>query len=116
MVSFGATGVIGQAFNGFILMFSRAYRGDYVRIGEVKGRSSRSAHSVTRIRTGLGEEVTLPNSSRDGGGNPELFASGPRRRMRAGRQRHDRVLSAPWRQVHAMLEEAARRTTDLSAT
>ena len=116
MVSLGATSVIGQAFNGFILMFSRAYRaGDYVRIGENEGTVQSLGTFVTRIRTGLGEEVTVPNSS--------VMASAIRNYSRAepgaGCVLDAAVTigySAPWRQVHAMLEEAARRTADLSNT
>ena len=116
MVSLGATSVIGQAFNGFILMFSRAYRpGDYVRIGENEGTVQMLGTFVTRIRTGLGEEVTLPNSS--------VMAAAIRNYSRAvpgvGCVLDTAVTigySAPWRQVHAMLEEAARRTAEISAS
>jgi small-conductance mechanosensitive channel len=116
MVSLGATSVIGQAFNGFILMFSRAYRaGDYVRIGENEGTVQSLGTFVTRIRTGLGEEVTVPNSS--------VMAAAIRNYSRvepgAGCVLDAAVTigyATPWRQVHAMLEEAARRTGDLSAT
>jgi small-conductance mechanosensitive channel len=116
MVSLGATSVIGQAFNGFILMFSRAYRaGDYVRIGENEGTVESLGTFVTRMRTGLGEELTLPNSS--------VMAAAIRNYSRAqpgpGCVLDAAVTigySAPWRQVHAMLEEAARRTADFSAS
>ena len=116
MISLGATSVIGQAFNGFILMYSRAYRpGDYVRIGESEGTIQSLGTFVTRIRTGLGEEVTLPNST--------VMAAAIRNYSRAmpgpGCVLDTAITigySAPWRQVHAMLEEAARRTTEISAT
>jgi len=114
MVSLGATSVIGQAFNGFILMYSRAYRkGDYVRIGDSEGTIESLGTFVTRVRTGLGEELTLPNST--------VMAAAIRNYSRAvpgtGCVLDAAVTigySAPWRQVHAMLEEAARRTTQLS--
>ena len=115
MVSLGATSVIGQAFNGFILMYSRAYRaGDYVRIGENEGTVESLGTFVTRIRTGLGEELTLPNSS--------VMAAAIRNysRVTAGVSVLDAHVtigySTPWRQVHAILEEAARRTKELSST
>ena len=114
MVSLGATSVIGQAFNGFILMYSRAYRpGDYVRIGESEGTVLSLGTFVTRIRTGLGEEITVPNSS--------VMATATRNYSRAAAGAGcvlDAAItigySAPWRQVHAMLEEAARRTDAIS--
>ena len=116
MVSLGATSVIGQAFNGFILMYSRAYRaGDYVRIGESEGTIQSLGTFVTRIRTGLGEELTLPNST--------VMAAAIRNYSRAAPGAGcvlDAAItigySAPWRQVHAMLEEAARRTVALCET
>jgi len=116
MISLGATSVIGQAFNGFILMYSRAYRpGDHVRIGDSEGTIQSLGTFVTRIRTGLGEEVTLPNST--------VMAAAIRNYSRSvpgpGCVLDTCVTVgylAPWRQVHAMLEEAARRTAELSAT
>jgi hypothetical protein len=96
MVSLGATSVIGQAFNGFILMFSRAYRaGDYVRIGENEGTVESLGTFVTRIRTGLGEELTLPNSSVMAAGRFETTRArspGPGCVLDAGRD--DRLLGA----------------------
>ena len=115
MVSLGASSVIGQAFNGFILMYSRAYRaGDYVRVGENEGTVVTLGTFVTRIRTGLGEELTLPNST--------VMAAAIRNysRVTPGASVLDAQItigySAPWRQVHAMLEEAARRTAEVAAT
>src|SRR4029079_9590871 len=128
MVSLGATSVIGQAFNGFILMYSRAYRkGDYVRIGDSEGTIESLGTFVTRVRTGLGEELTLPNSTV----MPAASAhhSAPMRGGRAASPTHSPAVrdtccvmaaattsgyTAPWRKVHAMHEEAARRTTQLS--
>ena len=116
MVSIGAASVIGQAFNGLILMYTRAFRrGDYVRIGETEGTVVELGMFVTRIRTGLGEEITVPNST--------VMAAATRNYSRAVPGTGyvvDTVVtigySAPWRQVHAMLEEAARRTPDIAKT
>jgi len=114
MISIGASGVVGQAASGFILMYTRAFRaGEYVRIGEVEGTVVGLGSFATRIRTGLGEEVLLPNSvalqnttknfSRAVDGAGFLVNTG----VTIG-------YSTPWRQVHAMLEEAARRTRDIA--
>ena len=116
MVSLGASSVVGQAFNGLILMFTRAYRsGDFVRIGETEGTVIELGMFATRIRTGLGEEIMLPNSS--------IMAASVKNYSRTVPGTGciiDTVVtigySTPWRQVHAMLEEAARRTPDISAT
>lgn len=114
MVSLGASSVVGQAFNGLILMFTRAYRsGDFVRIGETEGTVIELGMFATRIRTGLGEEIMLPNST--------IMAASVKNYSRTVPGAGciiDTVVtigySTPWRQVHAMLEEAARRTPDIS--
>jgi small-conductance mechanosensitive channel len=114
MVSLGASSVVGQAFNGFILMYTRVYRsGDYVRIGDNEGTVESLNTFVTRIRTGLGDELTLPNSS--------VMATSIRNYSRAAPGAACVLdvavtigYSAPWRQVHAMLEEAAQRTEGVS--
>jgi small-conductance mechanosensitive channel len=63
MVTFGGASVVGQAFSGLILMYMKAFRaGDYVRIGESEGTVIAAGMFATKIRTGTGEEITLPNS------------------------------------------------------
>src|SRR5262245_53806353 len=110
MVSIGASGIVGQAASGLILMYTRTYRpGEYVRIGDNEGTVVALGMFTTRIRTGMGEELTLPNSvvlaavtknySREVRGQGFVVDAG----VTIG-------YDAPWRQVHAMLIEAARRT------
>ena len=110
MVSLGGASVIGQAFSGLILMYSRVFRhGDFVRIGDVEGTVTHLGMFATRIRTGLGEEVTLSNAT--------VMAMTTKNYSRAVEGTGyvlDTVVtigySTPWRQVEAMLLEAARRT------
>ncbi len=110
MISVGASGLVGQAASGMILMYTRTFRpGEYVRIGEHEGTVVEMGMFTSRVRTGLGEELTLPNS---------LVLS-------SVTKNYSRVVSgqgfivdttvtigydAPWRQVRAMLIEAAHRT------
>lgn len=114
MVSIGASGVVGQAASGFILMYTRAFRaGEYVKIGDVEGTVVGLGAFATRLRTGLGEEILLPNSValQNTTKNYSRSIAGP------GFVVHTAVTigySTPWRQVHAMLEEAARRTPDIA--
>ena len=116
MVSIGGASVVGQAFSGLILMYIKSFRsGDFVRIGDAEGTVIELGTFTTRIRTGLGEEITLPNSS--------VMNTTTRNYSRAVPGTGcvvDTVLtigySTPWRQVHAMLEEAARRTTEIART
>src|SRR6185369_11481865 len=102
-----------QAFNGLILMYTRAFRrGEYVRFGEQEGTVTDLGLFTTTIRTGMGEEITLPNSG--------VMAASIKNYSRAvpgAGYIVDTVVtigySTPWRQVEAMLKEAARRTTDI---
>jgi small-conductance mechanosensitive channel len=110
MVSIGASGVIGQALSGLSLMYSKALRqGEYVKIGETEGTVTAVGMFATKIRTGMGEEVSLPNAVIVG--NPVRNFS--RVVPGSGFVLHTTVTigySTPWRQVHAMLMEAANRT------
>ena len=115
MVSIGASGIVGQAASGLILMYTRTFRpGEYVRIGENEGTIVEMGMFTTRLRTGLGEELTLPNSL--------VLGSVTRNYSRTVKGKGfvlDTVVTigydAPWRQVSAMLIEAARRTDGVAA-
>ena len=113
MVSLGATGAVGQAASGMMLLYSRSLRaGEWVRIGEHEGIVTSVGMFATRLRTGFGEEIVLPNSvvvgttmlnySRLGGGHGVLVATG----VTIG-------YSEPWRQVEALLLLAADRTPEI---
>ena len=110
MISLGATSVIGQGASGLILMYTRTLRvGEYVRIGEHEGTVVEAGLFVTRIRTGLGEELTVSNSLVVGSVTKNYS-----RVVKGAGFVLDTVVTigydAPWRQVEAMLLEAARRT------
>ena len=63
MISLGASSIIGQGAAGLILTYSRTIKiGEYIRIGDQEGTVTEMGMFTTRIRTGLGEELTLPNS------------------------------------------------------
>lgn len=114
MVSLGGASVIGQAFSGLTLMYAGVFRrGDYVRIGEHEGTVTDLGMFATRLRTGLGEEITISNSS--------VMAATTKNYSRAVPGTGfvvDTVVTigyaTPWRQVEAMLLEAARRTKDIA--
>lgn len=114
MVSLGGASVIGQAFSGIILMYVRLFRrGDYVRIGDNEGTVSELGMFATRIRTGLGEEISISNAA--------VLAATIKNYSRAvpgtGFVLDSTITigySTPWRQVEAMLKEAARRTDDIA--
>ncbi|MEN5034839.1 mechanosensitive ion channel domain-containing protein [Pseudomonas sp. TWI929] len=110
MISLGASSVVGQAAAGLILTYSRTLKaGEYVRVGENEGTVTEVGVFNTTIRTGLGEVLTLPNSM--------ITGSVTRNYSRVVQGRGyivDTVVTigydTPWRQVEAMLVEAATRT------
>jgi small-conductance mechanosensitive channel len=114
MVSLGGSSVIGRALAGLTLMYARLFRrGDYVRIGSTEGLVVDVGMFATRIRSGLGEEIALP-SSEVVGATVRNYSHGV---PGAGYLVTTGVTigyATPWRQVHAMLEEAVRRTAGLS--
>ncbi|PND39819.1 mechanosensitive ion channel protein MscS [Paucibacter aquatile] len=110
MISLGASSIVGQGASGLILMFSRTIRvGEYVRVQEHEGTITELGMFTTRIRTGLGEELTLPNSLVMG----SVTKNYSRAVQGVGYVVDTTVTigyDTPWRQVEAMLLEAARRT------
>ncbi len=110
MISLGGASVVGQAASGLILMYTRTIRtGEYVRIAEHEGTVVELSLYLTRIRTGLGEELTVPNSLVLG----SVVRNYSRAVKGAGFVLDTTVTigyDTPWRQVEAMLAEAARRT------
>jgi small-conductance mechanosensitive channel len=115
MVSLGASGVVGQAASGLIIIYAHALRpGEYIRVGDSEGTVVDIGMFSTRLRTGLGEEVLLPNS---------LVLANTTKNFSRALGRGGFVLDtsvtigydAPWRQVEAMLLEAARRVPSVAA-
>lgn len=110
MISLGASSVVGQAASGLILTYTRTLRpGEFVRIGEHEGTVTEVGMFTTSIRTGLGEVLTLPNSMITGSVTKNYS-----RVVQGQGYVVDTTVTigydTPWRQVEAMLLEAARRT------
>ncbi|WP_417069828.1 mechanosensitive ion channel family protein [Niveibacterium terrae] len=110
MVSLGASSLVGQGASGLILIYTHTMKvGEYVKIGEIEGTVFAIGMFATRIRTGLGEEVTLSNSQILG----SVTKNYSRTVQGAGYIVDTSVTigyDTPWRQVEAMLIEAARAT------
>ncbi|NJD88482.1 MAG: mechanosensitive ion channel family protein [Betaproteobacteria bacterium] len=110
MVTMGGSSLFGQAASGLILMYSRTVRvGEYVRINDQEGTVTELGTFTTKIRTGLGEEVTVPNTV--------VLNTVTKNYSRVVKGRGYVVdttvtigYDTPWRQVEAMLKEAAKRT------
>jgi small-conductance mechanosensitive channel len=111
--SLGSTNVISQVTGGLVLIYSRAFRtGDYIRFGDVEGTVIRIGLTSTYIHTIKNEEMHLANSVLVGG----AIKNYSRLADEDGLFLPAKVTigyATPWRQVEAMLLEAARRTTGL---
>ncbi len=113
LLSIGSAGTVNHAVSGLMLMYSRALRvGDYVQIGETVGTVVALGMFSTRIRTPWNEIVSLPNAVIVG----TTTKNYSREEETGGVLLTTTVTigyNAPWRQVHAMLVEAAHRTEGL---
>lgn len=111
MLSLGASSLVGQAASGLILTYGRAFRkGEFIRAADHEGTVTEMGIFTTRIRTGLGEELTISNTS--------ILGSTTHNYSRAVNGKGfvlDTTVTigydTSWRQVHAMLIEAALRTS-----
>jgi small-conductance mechanosensitive channel len=114
LVSLGAASSVSNVIAGYLVTYGRILQlGDWIKVGEVIGVVSQVRLLTTRVRTVRNEEVTIPNSL--------VMSSSITNYTRLARE-HGLILQAevgigyetPWRQVHAMLLEAARRTSGLA--
>ncbi|MEC5397122.1 mechanosensitive ion channel family protein [Uliginosibacterium sp. H1] len=113
MLSLGASSLVGQAASGLILMYARTIRvGEYVEVDGTQGTVLEMGAFATRIRTGTGLEVSIPNASIVGTA-VKNYSRGLRGSGKQGFVIDTSVTigyDTSWRQVHAMLLEAAKRT------
>lgn len=116
MVSLGSSSLIGNIIAGYTMIYRRAFKiGDRIQVGEHTGIVIERRLMVTRLRTVKNEEVVLPNAEVMTSAivNYSAHARG------TGLILHTTVgigYETPWRQVHAMLLEAAARTEGLDKT
>ncbi|EAS1966934.1 mechanosensitive ion channel protein MscS [Salmonella enterica subsp. enterica serovar Weltevreden] len=116
MLTLGSAGVMNHAMSGLVLTYSRALRkGDVIRVGDNEGQVSEIGMLATKIITRENYVVTVPNAvvvsgkitnlsvlNTDGGVNLTVGVT-------IG-------YDTPWRQVHAMLEVAAKRAQGVDHT
>jgi small-conductance mechanosensitive channel len=114
MLSIGASGVVSQAVSGLMLMYTKALRpGEFVQVGDTEGTVTSVGFLTTRIETLRNVEVTLPNAYLAGNVTrnfSRLVANGGMRVTTSVTIGYD----TPWRQVHAMLQLAAERTSRIA--
>ncbi|WP_458788717.1 mechanosensitive ion channel family protein [Dyella jiangningensis] len=115
MLSLGSAGIVNQVMSGLVVLYSRAVRvGDFVRVGDHEGMVVEMGALSMKLVTRKREEITVPNSV--------LSSTSMRNYTRQSRDTGLLITTSvtigydtPWRQVVAMLEQAAARTEGLQA-
>lgn len=116
MLTLGSAGIMNHAMSGLVLIYSRALRkGDVIRVADNEGKVSEIGMLATKIITRENYIVTVPNA---------VVVSGKIINLSA--QNNDGTVNltvgvtigydTPWRQVHAMLELAAKRASCVDQT
>lgn len=110
MLTLGSSGVVSQAMSGLVVVYSRALRkGDFIEVNGMQGVVTEVSTLAVKMISIRNEEITIPNS---------VLVASPIHNYSKLSDTHGTLLTVkvtigydvPWRQVHAMLEEAARRT------
>jgi small-conductance mechanosensitive channel len=107
MVTLGSAGLVTQAMSGLVVIYARALRkGDFVQVNGVQGVVTEIASLATKIINVHNEEITIPNAV--------LVSSPIHNYSKTGIMSLTTSVTigydTPWRQVHAMLLEAAAQT------
>ena len=114
--SLGSSSIMGNTLAGLSMIYRRAFRvGDIVQIGEHTGEVEKIRTLVTHLRTFKNEEVVVPNSVIL---NTQVvnYTAQARRGLLILHTTVGIGYETPWRQVEAMLLEAAGRVADLPKT
>jgi small-conductance mechanosensitive channel len=112
--SLGSSTAIANIIAGYMMTYRRAFRvGDRVKVGDALGEVLEVRLQVTHMRSLKNEEIVIPNS--------QILANEVMNFSSLARTRglilHTEVgigYETPWRQVEAMLIEAAARTPGVS--
>ena len=112
--SLGSSTAIANIIAGYMMTYRRAFRvGDRVKVGETIGEVMEVRLQVTHLRSFKNEEIIIPNS--------QILTNEVMNYSSLARTRglilHTEVgigYETPWRQVEAMLLQAAARTPQLS--
>jgi len=116
LFSLGSTSTISNVMAGLSITYMRAFKvGDRVRIGDTVGDVIDQSLLVTHVRTIKNEDVTVPNAMVLNAHIVNYSA----RAKEEGLILHTAVTigyDAPWRTVHELLIEAARKTPCILVT
>jgi small-conductance mechanosensitive channel len=111
--SLGSSSAVSNIIAGYMMTYRRAFKvGDWVKVGGSVGEVIEMRLQVTHLRSTKNEEIVIPNS--------QILTSEVLNYSSLARTRglilHTEVgigYETPWRQVEAMLTQAAKRTPGL---
>lgn len=110
MFTLSSAGSLSNIIAGTVLTYMRAFQlGDRVKIGDTLGDIVEKTLLVTRVRTRHNEIITIPNSTIMNS-NTINYSSEARNSGLIMKTTVTIGYDVPWRKVHEMLLEAARRT------
>jgi small-conductance mechanosensitive channel len=113
MFSLGSAGLVNQVLSGLVIVYSRAFKvGDYVRVGDIEGTVTQVGTLSSKLVTRKREEITIPNAVLVG----DTVTNYTRQAGKDGAIVSTSVTigyDAPWRQIHALLLQAAGRTAEI---
>jgi small-conductance mechanosensitive channel len=116
VISLGSSSIIGNIIAGYSLIYRRPFKvGDRVKINQIVGEVTDIRVLTTRLRSLKNEEVVIPNTTVLNG----EVVNYSTRAQEQGLILHTSVgigYETPWRQVEAMLKQAAERTGGLMRT
>ncbi|WP_246014536.1 mechanosensitive ion channel family protein [Geomonas oryzae] len=110
LLSLGSTSAVANIVAGVILTYMRAFKlGDRVKIADTVGDVTEKTLLVTRVRTIKNVDITIPNS---------LVLGSHITNFSSSAAEYGLILNTsvtigydvPWRQVHMLLKDAAKRT------
>ncbi len=114
IVSLGSSGLVNQLMSGFVITYSRSVRvGEFARIADIEGTVTNVGVLATTVRTPDGEEMNIPNAVVVSHVVTNYSRPGERRAVWV-RTSVTIGYDTPWRQVHALLLEAAAKTSGLA--
>ena len=115
LFSLGSSTAISNMVAGLVITYMRPFRnGDRIKVGEIVGDVLEKDMLVTRIRTPKNEEVTIPNASILNNSTVNYSAMA----REEGVILHTTITigyDVPWKQVHALLIEAALKSDHIAA-
>ena len=113
MISLGSAGLVNQVMSGLVVVYSRALRtGEFVKVEDEFGVVTDVGMLATKLLTRKKEEITIPNAV--------LVAAKTVNYSRLASNGEAQIgatvtigYDTPWRQVHELLLQAARKTAGL---